>query len=79
VSARHFDYPPLRLRLAPNAQAGLSTEANKDRASRKRPGEAVDAHARTSGRGNRHAAADLIRAVIGTVTMLSKGTLLQVP
>ena len=43
-------------------------DAGGNRAARKRPGEAVDAHARTACRGNGHAAADFVRAAGGEVT-----------
>jgi hypothetical protein len=42
-------------------------DAGGDRTARKRPGEAVDAHARTTRSRNRHAAADFVRADAGQV------------
>jgi hypothetical protein len=56
---------PIDLRIA--EQLGVRAPQVADRASRKRPGEALDAHARAPGRGNGHAAADFVRAGAGQV------------
>ena len=44
-------------------------DAGGDRTARKRPGQAVDAHARTARRRDRDEAADFIRAHAGAITL----------
>ena len=69
VFARRRDDPGARQRRADAGAAGAAHEhdAGGDRAARKRPGQAVDAHARTARPCDRHEAADFVRAGDGAI------------